>query len=30
MVALLQELASLPSKVTNPNWLDELAQEEKK
>ena len=30
MVALLQELASLPSQVTNPNWLDELAQEEKK
>jgi hypothetical protein len=30
MVALLSELASLPSQVTNPRWLDELAEEEKK
>ena len=29
MVALLHEIASLPSQVTNPRWLDELAQKEK-
>jgi hypothetical protein len=27
---LLHEIASLPSQVTNPNWLDELAQESEK
>jgi hypothetical protein len=27
MVALLHEIASPPSQVTNPRWLDELAQE---
>jgi hypothetical protein len=30
MLALLTELADLPSKVTNPRWLDEVAAEEKK
>src|SRR5258705_9759877 len=30
MLALLTELADLPSQVTNPRWLDELAEEEKK
>jgi hypothetical protein len=29
MLALLTELADLPSKVTNPRWLDEVAAEEK-
>jgi phage terminase Nu1 subunit (DNA packaging protein) len=29
MIQLLQELAGLPSQITNPNWLDELADEEK-
>ena len=29
MLALLTELAGLPSKVTNPRWLDEVAAEEK-
>ena len=29
MIALLTELADLPSKVTNPRWLDEVAAEEK-
>ena len=28
MLALLTELADLPSKVTNPRWLDEVAAEE--
>ena len=28
MLALLTELADLPSKVTNPHWLDEVAAEE--
>jgi hypothetical protein len=30
MLALLTELADLPSQVTNPRWLDELVDEEKK
>ena len=30
MLALLTELADLPSQVTNPRWLDELAEEENK
>jgi hypothetical protein len=29
MLALLTELADLPSQVTNPRWLDEIAAEEK-
>ena len=29
MLALLTELADLPSKDTNPRWLDEVAAEEK-
>ena len=29
MLALLTELADLPSKVTNPRWLDEVATEER-
>jgi hypothetical protein len=29
MLALLTELADLPSKVTNPRWLDEVAAEER-
>ena len=29
MLALLTELADLPSKVTNSRWLDEVAAEEK-
>ena len=29
MLALLTELADLPSKVTNPRWLDELTDEDK-
>jgi phage terminase Nu1 subunit (DNA packaging protein) len=28
MLTLLTELADLPSKVTNPRWLDEVAAEE--
>jgi hypothetical protein len=29
MLALLDELADLPNKATNPRWLDEVAAEEK-
>jgi hypothetical protein len=29
LLVLLTELADLPSKVTNPRWLDEVAAEEK-
>jgi hypothetical protein len=28
MLALVTELVDLPSKVTNPGWLDEVAAEE--